>query len=726
MTDRKKLLSLILIAFLVLVLPIALMLSRQRQEIRKQAADYTGVSSGNLRVTPATAVVGQTVDVYFEDLQATPQGPFGFIQGKLLYDKADWAPVGVWTPVVSAHKFWADGESFIFGANSKDALLSGQILKLTLRALRATTASNLSLIDIDPDHKLGGIKSGGAASIFGSGANGINVGITTSTPTAIPTPGLCSCNPVAKFSREVSSCSQYGTSSCYGPNNTNTTWGFRLENDQCYQYRWACGITWPAGNCNCTKDPVSTTSMAFGDPSILNRCLLPDSNYISQGETGWIYGIANGQYYVETYSCGGAGSTSVPTPTPTATVVPAGPATFTLVPASNTVGSNPVLIEIRLNSGGIAISSAQAVILVDSKLNIVDSSGTNSSAITSVSTFLTNTLGNTVSSNTIKFTAAKAGPQTSSQAVNETIARFYVKTFLTSGAATLSFKTGQTLNDSLVLTDDAENILGTANPLTLTLGIVATPTPTTYVQPTPTPTTYIQPTPTSTTPSVQGANLKLSPATGTYNVKELFGVNVLLDTAGASTSGTDFILSWSPASALEVRQVSDISYGTSPLFVSNTPTVDNINGKIISISTMSSAANIFSGKGTLATIIFNAKSAGTVNFRFECSTGSRSDSNIWSQQQDIINCGQTSGAVFTISQVAGGVPGDTNGNGCVGIADLGQVALNFRGPSSCTPNDAARTEPGPDSQGDFNHDGCVNYMDFAIVASSRFSNACIE
>jgi hypothetical protein len=81
---------------------------------------------------------------------------------------------------------------------------------------------------------------------------------------------------------------------------------------------------------------------------------------------------------------------------------------------------------------------------------------------------------------------------------------------------------------------------------------------------------------------------------------------------------------------------------------------------------------------------------------------------------------------LTFNIAATNVPGDVNGDGCVGIQDLAQVAFNFRGPSSCTPNDAARTEAGADPQGDFNHDGCVNYMDFAIVASSRFSNTCFK
>lgn len=145
------------------------------------------------------------------------------------------------------------------------------------------------------------------------------------------------------------------------------------------------------------------------------------------------------------------------------------------------------------------------------------------------------------------------------------------------------------------------------------------------------------------------ANITLSPSSKSVNVNENFSMDAVLDTAGAPSSGADFILTWSPAAAIEIQTASDVSYGTSPLFTSNTPSRDNTNGKVISISTMSVATNTFSGKGTLASVKFKAKSAGTVTLRFECSAGSRSDTNIWSSGSDVINCEQTSGATVTIA-----------------------------------------------------------------------------
>lgn len=145
------------------------------------------------------------------------------------------------------------------------------------------------------------------------------------------------------------------------------------------------------------------------------------------------------------------------------------------------------------------------------------------------------------------------------------------------------------------------------------------------------------------------ANITLSPSSKSVNVNDTFSLDAILDTGGAQSSGADFILTWNPAGSLEIQTASDVSYGSSPLFTSNTPSRDNTNGKVISISTMSVATNTFSGKGTLASVKFKAKAAGTATLRFECSAGSRSDTNIWSSGSDVINCEQTSGATVTVA-----------------------------------------------------------------------------
>lgn len=153
----------------------------------------------------------------------------------------------------------------------------------------------------------------------------------------------------------------------------------------------------------------------------------------------------------------------------------------------------------------------------------------------------------------------------------------------------------------------------------------------------------------STSQAFADASMTLSPSSGNYTVNGTFDVSVIMDTGGAQSSGSDFILTWSPASLIEIQTASDVSYGSAPLFTSNTPSRDNTNGKIISISTMNVATSTYSGKGTLATMKFKAKSTGTVTLRFECTAGSRSDTNIWSSGSDVINCDQSSGGSYNIT-----------------------------------------------------------------------------
>lgn len=379
MIERRKLLSLVVIAFLVLVLPIALLLSRQRQEIRKRA-DTGGTLSGNLRVNPTSVAVGQIINVYIE---GTGNDAYGYIAGKLNYNPADFEPVGVWTPTetmtANARTFFATGQSFIFGANSSSSLLTGQMLKLTLRAKQISSASNFSLVAIDNDHPLGGILSGGQARIFGSGTSGINVAITpalTDTPTPTPTATLA--------------------------------------------------VT-PTPTLAVTPTPTATPTV---------------------------------------------------TATATPTINPNAQATFTLVPASTTVGANPVLIEIKLNSGAKKVPLAQAVVLVDQKLSVVDASGNAVTQIIPGDTYLSNARTNAVSSGVITYGAGKSSESVPNATINGTLAKFYVKTSQTSGTAMLSFRTGNTPNDAFVWDEEAVNILGTASPLTVNLGTSTTPSPT--------------------------------------------------------------------------------------------------------------------------------------------------------------------------------------------------------------------------------------------------------
>lgn len=97
-----------------------------------------------------------------------------------------------------------------------------------------------------------------------------------------------------------------------------------------------------------------------------------------------------------------------------------------------------------------------------------------------------------------------------------------------------------------------------------------------------------------------GATLSLSPANGTFNRGCSFSVDVVLDTGGTNTDGTDSIIFYDPTRLLTT--VTDIKNGT---IYSDYPgnVVDSSAGKM-NISGMSSISSGFSGAGVLATINF--------------------------------------------------------------------------------------------------------------------------
>src|SRR3989344_2884763 len=109
------------------------------------------------------------------------------------------------------------------------------------------------------------------------------------------------------------------------------------------------------------------------------------------------------------------------------------------------------------------------------------------------------------------------------------------------------------------------------------------------------------------TPSmVLAASLSLSPASGTFNKNCSFNLDVVVDTAGAETDGTDAILMYD-SSRFSAQKITNGS--VYPDFPGNN--ISESSGKI-TISGLASVASPFSGKGTLATISFNVKENATI------------------------------------------------------------------------------------------------------------------
>lgn len=95
------------------------------------------------------------------------------------------------------------------------------------------------------------------------------------------------------------------------------------------------------------------------------------------------------------------------------------------------------------------------------------------------------------------------------------------------------------------------------------------------------------------------ATLTLSPASGTFNRGCSYAVDIVLDTGGVQTDGTDAILFYQPAALTATSVTSGTIYADYP-----GNAIDPATGKI-TVSGLASVTQAFSGKGTLATINFS-------------------------------------------------------------------------------------------------------------------------
>ncbi|MFH0937270.1 MAG: cohesin domain-containing protein [Candidatus Daviesbacteria bacterium] len=125
-----------------------------------------------------------------------------------------------------------------------------------------------------------------------------------------------------------------------------------------------------------------------------------------------------------------------------------------------------------------------------------------------------------------------------------------------------------------------------------------------------------------------GASLTLSPATGTFNKGCSVSVDILLDTGGTATDGTDVILNYDPTRFSVQKIISGTIYADYP-----GNSFDAQNGRI-TVSGLSSVSTAFTGQGTLATIdlmVLDAAPTGATQITFDFDTNDRAkttDSNV--------------------------------------------------------------------------------------------------
>ncbi|MGI6278808.1 MAG: cohesin domain-containing protein [Patescibacteria group bacterium] len=137
-------------------------------------------------------------------------------------------------------------------------------------------------------------------------------------------------------------------------------------------------------------------------------------------------------------------------------------------------------------------------------------------------------------------------------------------------------------------------------------------------------------------------HLSLSPTVKEVNAGVNFNVTVSVDTGGQQVSGVDAIVEYD-SSLLEVVSVSEGA------FFPTITTITTTLGKV-EIYGIADTGTPKSGTGTLATITFQGKTAGTAAVSFTCQAGSTNDSNINSaEDEDVIACSENINASYVIS-----------------------------------------------------------------------------
>ncbi len=143
-------------------------------------------------------------------------------------------------------------------------------------------------------------------------------------------------------------------------------------------------------------------------------------------------------------------------------------------------------------------------------------------------------------------------------------------------------------------------------------------------------------------------------------VGQQFTVKININTGGQQTSGADALITYDP-NILSVVSASNGGFYTN---FANNP-LSSVNNKYLISGFETDSTSLKSGTGTLATVTFSGKANGTSVVSFDCTTGSKSDSNIIAANtaNDIINCSSLAQASFTVGPAnATPVTSGTSGN----------------------------------------------------------------
>jgi len=144
-----------------------------------------------------------------------------------------------------------------------------------------------------------------------------------------------------------------------------------------------------------------------------------------------------------------------------------------------------------------------------------------------------------------------------------------------------------------------------------------------------------------------GSTLSLSPASGTFNRDCNFSLQVLVDTGGFETAGTDVILNYDTTRFIANRISNGSIY---PDFPGNN--IDTQNGTVL-ISGLASATSSYRGSGVLATVdltVLESAPPGASQIKFDFDPNNKSKTT----DSNVVEVGTMAATILTIV-IAGGV-----------------------------------------------------------------------
>ncbi|OGY23921.1 MAG: hypothetical protein A2Y57_04270 [Candidatus Woykebacteria bacterium RBG_13_40_7b] len=167
------------------------------------------------------------------------------------------------------------------------------------------------------------------------------------------------------------------------------------------------------------------------------------------------------------------------------------------------------------------------------------------------------------------------------------------------------------------------------------------------------------------------ATLSLSPSSGTVGEGYEFKVQVIVDTQGVQTDGTDVFLFYDDDKLTLTS--SDITQGS---FYSLYPT-KTVSAGVIKIDAQANTGGPYpSGKGTVATLNFTAKAQGAGAVEFDFTEDSTTDSNVVEHgtSQDVLVSVTDGSYTIGAASVGAGTLGGTSSSG-TGATDLPETGF---------------------------------------------------